>query len=105
MPTTPEIQLQAIASQVVKLETLQEVNTKALTEMAGGLNRLVDRLEQSDDTAKDAVQRARSAHRRIDELRQELDKMRASQRYIVTTSCTLIGLGVAAIGLALRLLQ
>lgn len=114
--TIPETQLQTIVSQVVKIETLQEVSNKAINDMAGNIGRLVDRLEKSDDVAKEAAQSARSAHHRIAELREELkdeskklkdelDGTKQNQRWLVTTSCTLISLGIAALGFAFKFVQ
>lgn len=60
--------LMEIAGKIGKLEASQEANVRALGEMASGVNRLVDKLDQSDDIAREADQRARSAHHRIDRI-------------------------------------
>ncbi|OXM15237.1 hypothetical protein CGZ75_00355 [Paenibacillus herberti] len=101
----PEVQLQAIASQVVKLETLQEVNTRALGDVATGITRLIERLEKSDDTAREAAQRARAAHHRIDEIRASIDGIKQGQRWLITTSFTLIGLAAVLLGLIVKFLE
>ncbi len=101
----PEAQLQAIAHQVVKLETLQEVNNKALTDMASSVSRLVDRLDKSDDTAREADQRARAAHHRIDEVRASIDGIKQGQRWLITTSFGLIGLAASLLGLVVKFIQ
>ena len=64
---TPEL-LTDIRERMVKLETLQETNAQAISNMAGSVNRLVDRLEQSDDIAREADQRSKSAHHRLDKI-------------------------------------
>ncbi|QJC53105.1 hypothetical protein HGI30_17010 [Paenibacillus albicereus] len=101
----PENQLQAIVSQVVKLETLQEVNTRALGELASGVTRLIERLEKSDETAREAAQRARAAHHRIDEIRASIDGIKQGQRWLITTSFTLIGLAASLLGLVFKILE
>lgn len=105
MSITLEAQLQVIERQVVKLETLQEVNTRAVTEMAANISRLIDKLDKSDDTAKEAAQRARSAHHRIDELREAVDGIKQGQRWLITTSFGLIGLAASLLGLVIKFIQ
>ncbi|MCM3746513.1 hypothetical protein M3223_04010 [Paenibacillus pasadenensis] len=111
-----DAQVSTLVIQVAKLETLQEANTRALSEMATSVGRLVDRLESSDDTAKEAAQSTRSAHKRLDkmeaelkddkeELKDEMDKMKQNQKYIITTACTLISLGVAFLSFAFKFVQ
>lgn len=101
--STPEAQLNQIAVQVGKLETLQEANTKAIGEMAASVNRLVDRLDRSDDIARDAEQRARSAHHRIDEAIRRIDDIKSGQRWLIGTTISLAGLFVAAVGFIFKL--
>nr|WP_232016486.1 hemolysin XhlA family protein [Paenibacillus baekrokdamisoli] len=60
--------LNDIAVKVGKLEALQETNAKAISDLTSSVNRLVDRLGQSDDLAREADQRARSAHHRLDKI-------------------------------------
>jgi len=60
--------LSKIEGRLGRLEALQEANVRANAELTASVNRLVDKLERSDDVARDADQRARSAHHRIDEL-------------------------------------
>lgn len=60
--------LSDIALKVGRLEVLQESNAKAIQDMASSVNRLVDKLDKSDDIAREADQSARSAHHRIDEV-------------------------------------
>lgn len=111
-----DTQMNTLIIQVAKLETSQEASTKALSEVAFSVGRLVDRLESSDDVAKEAAQSARSAHKRLDKLESTvkddkddlegaIDRLRQGQRYVVTTACTLISIGIAAIGLAIKFIQ
>lgn len=50
------------------MEVSQETTNKAVSDMATNVNRLVDKLDKSDDLAREADQRAKSAHHRIDEI-------------------------------------
>jgi methyl-accepting chemotaxis protein len=71
----PELRmLSDIAVKVGKLEAGQEATAKSIGEMASSVNRLVEKLDQSDDIAKEAGQRARSAHHRLDDVKAELEK-------------------------------
>ena len=65
---TQEQALNEIAGKVGKLEAMQEASTKALESMATSVNRLVDKLDESDDIAKEALQSTRSAHHRLNEV-------------------------------------
>jgi len=60
--------LSDINGRLGRLEGAQEANAKANGELAGAVNRLVDKLDRSDDLAREADQRARSAHHRLDRL-------------------------------------
>lgn len=88
-------QLNEIALKVGRLEVLQEANTKAVADMAGSVNRLVDKLDQSDNIAREADQRARSAHHR-------LDSIEAARARTVTTTVSLCGLIATIVTLALK---
>ncbi len=71
----PELRmLSDIAIKVGKLETGQEATAKSIGDMAYSVNRLVDKLDQSDDVAKEAGQRAKSAHHRLDEVKVDLER-------------------------------
>lgn len=100
--STPEAQLNQIAVQVGKLETLQEANTKAISDMASSVNRLVDRLDKSDDIARDADQRARSAHHRIDDISNRIEDIKAGQRWLIGTTISLGGLFIATVSLIIK---
>ncbi|GBG09526.1 hypothetical protein PAT3040_04176 [Paenibacillus agaridevorans] len=75
---TQEQTINDIAVKVGRLEVMQDASTKAIGDMAASVNKLVDKLDASDDVAKDADQRARSAHKR-------LDKMEDNQRWLWRT--------------------
>lgn len=60
--------LSDIAVKVGKLEALQETNTRAIGDMASSLDRLVTKLDQSDDLARDAMRSTKSAHHRLDRI-------------------------------------
>ncbi|BBI32499.1 hypothetical protein [Cohnella abietis] len=70
----PETQkLNEIAVQVARVEVGQEATSRAVSDMAANVNKLVDKLEKSDVLARRAEDRASSAHHRIDEERKRLD--------------------------------
>lgn len=94
---TPEI-LADIQQRMVKLETLQANNAQAIGDMAYSVNRLVDKLEKSDDIAKEAVHRARSAQHQINELKN-------TQRWLIGTTLTVVGLFFTAIGLLWKVME
>lgn len=60
--------LSEIAGKVGRLEAMQESNVRSIGDMATSINRLVTKLDQSDDIAREADQRAKSAHHRIDNI-------------------------------------
>lgn len=84
-------QLNEIAHKVGRLEVLQETNTKAIAEMATSVNRLVDKLDKSDDIAREADQRARAAQHQINELKQTL-------KWVIGTAVSFAGVMIAALG-------
>lgn len=65
---TQDQALKDIAVKVGRLEVMQESNTKAIGEMASSVNRLVDKLDKSDDAAKEALDKAKSAHHRLNKI-------------------------------------
>jgi hypothetical protein len=65
---TQEQALNDISVKVGRLEVMQENNTKAISEMATSVNRLVDKLDKSDDVAKEALDKSKSAHHRLDKI-------------------------------------
>lgn len=71
-----ETEIQAlgkIESRLARLEALQETNVRTTNELTANVNRLVEKLERSDDIAREADQRARGAHHRIDEANRRID--------------------------------
>ncbi|WMT42859.1 hypothetical protein RE628_11545 [Paenibacillus sp. D2_2] len=74
--------LNDISVKVGRFEVMQENNTKAITDMAASVNKLVDKLDRSDDIAKEALDKSKSAHKRLD----GIDKI------IFWVSTTVIGL-------------
>lgn len=99
-------QLNDIALKVGRLEVLQEANAKAVTDLANGINRLIDKLDQSDKIAREADQRVRSAQHQIDETKKELDKLSTKQadghKFLVGTAISLGGFFIAAVTLAIK---
>ncbi|WP_068782002.1 hemolysin XhlA family protein [Paenibacillus sp. GM2] len=84
--------LNDISVKVGRLEAMQENSTKAITDMAASVNRLVEKLDRSDDVAKEALDKSKSAHKRLD----GIDKI------IFWVSTTIIGLVlVALVGLVI----
>lgn len=86
--------LHNIAIQVGRLEVMQESNTKAISEMAASVNKLVDKLDASDDVAKDAGQRARSAHKRVDDLEAEIKELKDDRKWLWRTAIAALITGV-----------
>ena len=62
-----------IESRLARLEALQEANVRTTSELTANVNRLVEKLDRSDDIAREADQRAKSAHHRIDDLGKRMD--------------------------------
>ncbi|MFD2663719.1 hypothetical protein, partial [Paenibacillus thailandensis] len=75
--------LNDISVKVGRLEVMQENNTRAVSEMAASVQRLVDKLDKSDDVAKEALQSTKSAHHRIDGLSGEFKEMKTGQRWLI----------------------
>jgi DNA repair ATPase RecN len=73
MTNQPELQaLVKIESRMARLEAIQESNTRAISEMATSVNRLIEKLDKSDDVAKEALQRVKSAQHQINDVRSDL---------------------------------
>ncbi|GIP17753.1 hypothetical protein J40TS1_33950 [Paenibacillus montaniterrae] len=79
--------LNDINVKVGRLEAMQENSTKAITDMAASVNKLVEKLDVSDDVAKEALEKSKSAHKRLD----KIDKI------IYWVATTIIGTVVAAL--------
>jgi methyl-accepting chemotaxis protein len=82
--------LSDIAVKVAKSETGQESTAKSIGDLASSVNRLVEKLNQSDDVAKDAVNRARSAHHRIDELKTDVTDIKGDIKWLWRTVLTAV---------------
>ncbi|WP_409346770.1 hypothetical protein [Paenibacillus sp. MBLB4367] len=99
--------LHDISGKLGRLEALQEANGKATHELTANVNRLVEKLDKSDDIAREADQRARSAHHRIDEVVKEQKELRSEittgRRWAITTGIGAIGLFITAVALILKL--
>lgn len=65
---TRDQKLSEIGIKVGRLEIMHESSTKAISDLANNVNRLVEKLEQSDDAAKEALERAKSAHYRLNKI-------------------------------------
>lgn len=100
----PEMRvLSDIAVKVGKLEALQDSNSKAVNDMAIAVNRLVEKLDKSDDIAKEAAQSAKSAHHRLAEQREEITNIKNGQRWLIGTTISIAGLFIAAVGFLWKL--
>jgi methyl-accepting chemotaxis protein len=102
--TQEQTTINSIALKINRLEIMQETNTKAIGEMASGITRLVDKMDESDDVAKEARDRSKSAHYRIDDLNKRVDDMKTSNRWAIGTSLTVLAVFLTAIGILIRLL-
>jgi len=75
--TQSELQaLGKIESRLARLEALQEANVRTTNELTANVNRLVEKLDKSDDLAREADQRSRAAHHRIDETNKRIDELK-----------------------------
>jgi len=90
--------LSDLAVQVGRLEVLQEANTRAIGEMAESVKSLVKKLDQSDDIAREADQRARSAHHR-------LDGMKNTIKWAIGVGLSVGGLMLTAIGMLWKVVE
>lgn len=115
MLSNPELlKLNEIAIKVGQLEVLQINNARSIGDMASSVNRLVDKWDKSDDIAREADQRARSAHHRIEEtnkhydgevrtinarLDKEVKEIKDGQKWLIGTTFTVVGLFMTAVGL------
>ncbi|MGO4372874.1 hypothetical protein AB4Z21_19340 [Paenibacillus sp. MCAF20] len=88
-----------IAVKVGRLEEKQEASNRAIGDMAASVHRLIDKLDKSDDVAKEALQSVRSAHLRMNEFGKQMDDMKAGHRWAIGAGLSSIGLCLTAIGL------
>lgn len=61
-----EQQLNDIAAKVGRVEVLQEVGAKNINDLTVSVQRLVEKLEDNNEVSREALDRAKSAHHRID---------------------------------------
>ncbi|MHA6481047.1 hypothetical protein ACX1C1_03885 [Paenibacillus sp. strain BS8-2] len=95
---TQEQTINDIAIKVGRLEVMQDASTKAMGDLASSVNKLVDKLDRSDDVAKDADQRSRSAHKRVDdlsaEIRSEIKELKDDRKWLWRTATAALVTGV-----------
>ena len=102
-----------LASKMTRIEVTQDTQTKAIADLASGINRLVDKLDNSDDIAREALQSAKSAHHRIEELKTVVTNLEmrmhtkfanqdSSARWRITTSLSIGGAVIAAVSFAIN---
>lgn len=61
--------LNEIAIKVGKIEQKQEAQAESISRLANSIDRLLDKLDKSDDVAKEALQRVKSAQHQIDDVK------------------------------------
>lgn len=99
----PEMQmLTTINSRLGNLEGRQEASVRAIGDMATNINRLIEKMDKSDDIAREAEQRSKSAHHRIDEVKKEVAEVKADITWLWRTVIGAIITG--AIGGAIALI-
>jgi len=91
-----------IEGRLGRLEALQEATVRTTTELTANVNRLVEKLDRSDDIARDADQRAKSAHHRIDETVSQIKSVQDDIKWLWRTVIAAIITG--GIGGAIALL-
>lgn len=60
--------LTKIEGRLARLEALQETSIRTTSELTANVNRLVEKLDKSDDMAREAFEKAKSAHKRLDKI-------------------------------------
>lgn len=63
---TQEQQLNDISVKVGRVEVLQEVGAKNINDLTITVQRLVEKFEANNDIAREALDKAKSAHHRLD---------------------------------------
>ena len=64
--------LHDISTILGRMEALQEANMRSTTELTANVNRLVEKLDRSDDIAREALQRVKSAQHQLDDVRGDI---------------------------------
>mgnify|MGYP001413976971 CR=1 FL=1 len=77
--------LHDISTRLGRLEALQEANVRTTSELTANVNRLVEKLDRSDDIAREADQRAKSAHHRIDETNKAVEEVKGDIKWLWRT--------------------
>ncbi|MDP5275264.1 hypothetical protein [Chengkuizengella axinellae] len=70
-----------IRERIAVVETNQENINKAILSLASNTEKLVAKLNESDDIAKAADQRAKSAHLRIDDIKKDIEDIQKNKRW------------------------
>lgn len=65
----------------------------------------LDIMNSARDIAQEAQQSAKSAHHRIDELREELIAYKQTVKWLIGTTITLGGVAVSAIGILIKVVS
>ncbi|MFC5528462.1 hemolysin XhlA family protein [Cohnella yongneupensis] len=77
--------LNEIAVKVSGMEATQRAQSDAVGKMASSVERLVEKLEKSDDIAREADQRARAAHHRIDDTNVQVREVKDDIKWLWRT--------------------
>lgn len=91
-----------IEGRLARLEALQEATVRTTTELTANVNRLVEKLDRSDDIAREADQRAEYAHQRIDDAFSQIKETKDDIKWLWRTVIAAIITG--GIGGAIALL-
>lgn len=84
--SNPEMEiLTKINSRIGKLEGSQEASVRAIGDMATNINRLIEKMDKSDDIAREAEQRSKSAHHRIDDMKKEVSEVKGDITWLWRT--------------------
>lgn len=89
-----EQQLNEISLKVGRVEVLQEMNAKNINDLTASVQRLVEKLENSSDIAREALDKSKSAHHRLDTLE---ENNRWKWRTVAGAFITSIVVGLVAI--------
>jgi len=94
-----EIQvLRGIEGRLGRLEAYHESQARATSELTANVSRLVDKLDKSDDIAREAEHRAKSAQHQINE-------MKSTFKWVIGTGISIMGLLIAAVGFLWKVVE
>ena len=85
MDTTELKALTKIEGRLVRLEAMQESAVRSTGELTSNINRLVEKLERSEDIAREAEHQAKSAHHRVDESNKRVNDVEADIKWLWRT--------------------